>query len=96
MAGELLFETSAASSSLCASHLGWTSFAALVDTTTWTSASDRIHGEVAIAISSGLSLCDSTAAGVARSTCGFLLGHHVGSRAGESGWVKLVVEWVYR
>jgi hypothetical protein len=92
MAGELLFETSAASSSLCASHLGWSSFAALVDTTTWTSACDRIHCEVAIAIGSGLSLCDSTTAGVARSTRGFLLGHHGGSRAGEGGWVESVVE----
>lgn len=82
MAGELLFESSAASTGLCASRLRSACLAALVDTTTRTSARSRIHDEVAIAIGSALSLCDSAAASVARNTCGLLLRHHGGGRMG--------------
>lgn len=92
MAGELFFETSAASTGLCAARLGCACLATLVDTTTRTSACSRIHDEVTVAIGSALSLCDGTAAGVARNTGGLLLGNHGGDRiGGRVGEVRSVV-----
>ena len=82
MVGELFFESCAASTGLCAARLGCPCLAALVDTTTRTSACSRIHDEVTVAIGSALSLCDGAAAGVARNTGGLLLRNHGGGRIG--------------